>query len=497
MEALFTSLDGGDALRRRILELIDEASALAVSHRIDLHVMTFAFTDQGIGNALADAAIQRPLLRIRILADWSQRIRARGQQVGRLAALNLPNLQVRYSNDQPYVWDATVGHMRWSYHASHGLLHHKTLGVLVEGRPWRLICGSFNWTAAAARNYENLLILTNDQPGSHQIMTRVELEFEALWSDGRFSLSPYEAHLHYQAILKEYGGNPSLSPTAIGGFVEGVGDNLQALDPERYPDRAGESLLFDETSSSADPKMTIAFSCRGPERGSGRRGCAARNRQQHLLIRAPSGKIRSVPLTITNLAIETISRAAPGDTLKVAMYGMSARVPEYGALLAAARRGVRVFLLLDRLAAAHVASRLLAAGPRGSPPIEVRRAGRMMHQKYIIHAETATVVTGTANMSTDSSSRHFEHRIRIGGCGKLAEQFCADFDKIWTRLLGDRCQLPAVANENGKLSKGARAADFVQGGLTALEKKRQRGDKPPSVNSGDSQKEPRANNTIR
>src|SRR5580658_3351769 len=214
MEALFTSLDGGDALRRRILELIDEASALAVSHRIDLHVMTFAFTDQGIGNALADAAIQRPLLRIRILADWSQRIRARGQQVGRLAALNLPNLQVRYSNDQPYVWDATVGHMRWSYHASHGLLHHKTLGVLVNGRPWRLICGSFNWTATAVRSYENLLVLTSEHPESRLLMARMELEFEALWSDGRATLSPQEAHQHYRAIVDEFSRDPTTPPTA-------------------------------------------------------------------------------------------------------------------------------------------------------------------------------------------------------------------------------------------------------------------------------------------
>jgi phosphatidylserine/phosphatidylglycerophosphate/cardiolipin synthase-like enzyme len=58
----------------------------------------------------------------------------------------------------------------------------------------------------------------------------------------------------------------------------------------------------------------------------------------------------------------------------------------------------------------------------------------MMHQKYIVHEETATVVTGTANMSTDASSRHSEHRIRISGCGKLAARFCADFDEIWARL---------------------------------------------------------------
>jgi phosphatidylserine/phosphatidylglycerophosphate/cardiolipin synthase-like enzyme len=116
------------------------------------------------------------------------------------------------------------------------------------------------------------------------------------------------------------------------------------------------------------------------------------------------------------------------------MYGMSARVPEYGALLDAARRGVRVFALLNRLTGSDVSSRFNAAVQEEGLPIELRTAGRMMHQKYMVHVETATVVTGTANMSTDASFRHSEHRIRITGCGNLAERFCADFDRIWTRL---------------------------------------------------------------
>jgi hypothetical protein len=195
-------------------------------------------------------------------------------------------------------------------------------------------------------------------------------------------------------------------------------------------------MPVDTPPLSAEVKVAIAFGWRGLEKGHGQGGHAERNRSQRLFLRSPSGRLRYAPLTIANLALETIFRAAPGDMLKVAMYGMSARVPEYGALLDAARRGARIYLLLDRLAASHVSSRLEAAAQREGLAIEVRTAGRRMHQKYIIHAETATVVTGTANMSTDASSRHSEHRIRIGGCGKLAAQFCADFDEIWSRLSG-------------------------------------------------------------
>jgi hypothetical protein len=437
MEALFTSLEGGDAVRRRILDLIDEGSALAVAHKIELHVMTFAFTDEDVARALADAAMRHPSLTIRVLADWSQRIRVRGQQVGLLDALNLPNLRVRYSSDQPYVWDAAAQRVRWSYHASRGLLHHKTLGVLVDGRPWRLICGSFNWTATAARSYENLLILANDHPGSLQLMARVELEFEALWSDGRASFSAHEAHLHYRAILEEYGRDPTISAAAIGGLVEGAGEHLQALDAGSFPPQHVTQGMPMADRSPVDLSVAVAFGCRGLA------GYADRNRAQRLLVRKPSGRLTRVPLTITSVALEVIFRATPGDTLKIAMYGMSARVPEYGALLDAARRGVRIFVLLDRLAGSHVSARLKATAQQEGLPIEVRTAGRMMHQKYLVHVETLTVVTGTANMSTDASSRHLEHRIRISGCDKLCARFCADFDTIRARLSG----VPVPAGE--------------------------------------------------
>ena len=186
--------------------------------------------------------------------------------------------------------------MRWSYHASRGLLHHKTLGVLVNGRPWRLICGSFNWTAAATRSYETLLILTGDQPRSLQMMSRVELEFEALWSDGRTSLSAHEAHLHYQAILEEYRSNRTISPAAICGLVQGAGEPLQALDPECYPPhQENQNMVMDDPSSSADLDVVIAFGCRGLERGRGQGGYAERNRARRCFcapLRAKRGACR-------------------------------------------------------------------------------------------------------------------------------------------------------------------------------------------------------------
>lgn len=424
MEALFTSVDGGDALRARVVGVIREAAALADSNKVDLNVMMFAFTDPMVANLLADVATQHPAMTIRVLTDWSQRHHGRGQQAARLAKLGLPNLRVRYKSDQPYVWDRAAGHLRWSYHASRGLLHHKTMAVLVDGRPWRLICGSFNWTGAATRSYENILIVTPDQPESRHLMTRVELEFEALWSDGWATLSPEEAHFHYRAIVDEYLSDPTVSPFAVRGLMPGLGEDLKLLRPE----------CCEEPLRLANSRLEIAFSSCAMEKGEARCGHAERNHSQRLLLRSPSMKIKRVPLTLTNLALDTIFRAAPGDTLKIAMYGLSPRVPEFAALLNAARRGTHLSILLDRAVGLEISKRFLRMAREQRLPIEVRTAGRMMHQKYIVNQRLGTVLTGTANMSTDASSRHLEHRIRISEDPRLAAQYCADFDMIWSRL---------------------------------------------------------------
>ena len=150
MEALFTSVDGGDRLRKRVVDVIRGAATIGRWHRVDIHVMTFSFTDETIARLLVDVVTKRPNVTVRVIADWSQGSEGAGRQVRTLADLDHPHLRVRYKNDQPYVWEPTVGRIRWSYHASRGLLHHKTLAVLVDGEPHMLVCGSFNWRMSRA-----------------------------------------------------------------------------------------------------------------------------------------------------------------------------------------------------------------------------------------------------------------------------------------------------------------------------------------------------------
>jgi phosphatidylserine/phosphatidylglycerophosphate/cardiolipin synthase-like enzyme len=429
VRALFSSQVGGATLRRHLLEAVAEAADRALDRKVDLHLMCFAFTDREIAAALAAAAAKRPALTIRILADWSQRIHAHGHQVDRLASLGLSNLRVRYTRDQPYCWDAAAGHMRWSYHASRGLLHHKTLAILVDGRPCRLICGSFNWTSTACTSYEHILVLSQCNAEAVETMARIELEFEALWADGEATLSPHEAHLHYQAILAAYLRDPMLPPFAVVGLERGAGEPLRVLHQDFYPHPPqGERTM------RVAPAAVVAFGARGSIHARHRNGAAEVNRSQRLNLRTPAANMKNVPLTLTQLALDTIFRAAPGETLKLAMYGLSQRVPEFGALLDAARRGVHIRVLLDRVVGAAAAVRLRTARDREGLPIQIRTAGRTMHQKYLLNVTSATVLTGTANMTTDASSRHWEHRIRVCEHPELAERFSTDFDIIWERL---------------------------------------------------------------
>lgn len=418
VEASFTSLAGGAGLRERVLAVICDAGAAALSHHVDLHVMTFSFTDQAIAGLLAEVARDRPKMSIRIIADWNQGAEGAGRRLRALSRLGLPNLAVRYKNDQPYVWDAAAGRIRWSYHASRGLLHHKTLAVFVDGEPRTLVCGSFNWTGKAAGSYENLLVLGAGEPRADVVMAAMEREFEALWSDNRATLRPDEVTARYQSILDEYRRDPSRPPEAIVGLERG--DQVAPLAMGLAPGRAADTI--------------VAFSSRSPHDPAAGAGYAEANRARRLDLHKPAGAVKSVPLTLTTLALDTIGRAQRGDRLLVAMYGLSVRVPEYGALLDAARRGVRLRIVLDGAVGRSVLVRLATVAHGEGLPIRLRAGARTMHQKYLVHPESATVLTGTANMSTDASRRHTEHRIVWRDDPALAGAFQADFETIWGRL---------------------------------------------------------------
>ena len=150
IEALFTSLSGGGAeLRARVLATLREVEALPAHTRIDVHIMTFAFTDAAVADLLRDIAAERKDLSVRVLADWGQGSPGSGRVLRRLVQAGLRTSAFATSTTSRTL-PTRHGPHPVELQASRGLLHHKTLEVLVDGVP-RLVCGSFNWTGAAAR----------------------------------------------------------------------------------------------------------------------------------------------------------------------------------------------------------------------------------------------------------------------------------------------------------------------------------------------------------
>ncbi|WP_172820843.1 phospholipase D-like domain-containing protein [Cyanobium sp. NIES-981] len=388
---------------------------------MDVHITLFSITDQLLAAALLELARDCPLLSLRILCDWCQGGPGSGRLIQSVLRLSLPNLEVRFKKDQPYLYDADTQSLKWSYKASRGLLHHKMLSVNRSGRPVLLAFGSYNWTARAAQqSYENLLVLRDDQPSRRAVMVRYELEFRELWCSPAASLSSQRSQEAAAHILSMYTKRPSTAPQSIA--MEAFGDRGR-LPPHLLDDLGQHELIEQDTR--------IAFSFRACDSSTPTHGMAAINHAQRFDLTKPSGRVKSVPLSMTVLSLDVIHRALQGERLLVAMFAFSRRVAEFSALLDAARRGVRIQVLTDRRTSAGF---LREMGRHRDLQITIKTGQRFMHQKYVVHPASNTVVSGTANFTTDSLKRHAENRVLFNYDAKLCRAFEADFRRIWARL---------------------------------------------------------------
>ena len=141
-----------------------------------------------------------------------------------------------------------------------------------------------------------------------------------------------------------------------------------------------------------------------------------------------------VSATLGAGAIDMLRGAQAGDTVKIAMYGMSTSTPEFATLVEAIRRGVIVRGVLDKKYNGVAAAALARLNSEPDTDVLIKTSGRMMHQKYLVHVESADVFNGSANMSRSSSTKHSEDRFYIKNNPAIAADFEADFDRLWERL---------------------------------------------------------------
>lgn len=413
--AVFTSLHGGAALPGSVLEFIARArDCAATGVKVELEVMCFAFTDARIAAALLELCRDLPAVTLRIIADWSQSARNAPTVLEGMDAAGLRSLFIKFKLDAPYVRDE-AGRLRYSYGASCGMLHNKTLLIRLDGVPALLALGSYNWTARGQQAYENLVV--TDDPA---ILGPFEAEFAALWSDHRLTGTTDRTRRIMARLKTEAGLGRDLRDVRLLSDVLGLVGVDQAL--PLPPRRLEES-----------PVIT-AFSGSRPPDGDAGAGHAAVNDRRTLNLLRPAGARRPAPLTLNTIALEAIRSVPSGARLLVAMYALSPRVPEFGALIDAARRGVQVAFILDGTIGARTATAIAGFATREGLPLAVQVTRRRMHQKYLCCPETGMVLSGTANMTQDATARHSDHRILWRSAPDLAAAFTADFDMISARL---------------------------------------------------------------
>jgi len=417
--ALFSSLDTGETLaegvRTVIRTLLDDPDP-----RIDLQLMCFAFTDPAIAADLVALMRARPDVRVRVIADWNQSATKSASVLPAIAALDLPNFDLRYKIDLPYAWDRERRRLIYSYAHSKGMLHHKTLLLRRAGRPVLLVAGSFNWSGRGRNAYENVLIL----PESAQhapVLRDFDTEFTALWTDPRLTATPARARGIFDALRQAATDGIELDdPEALARALDLPVARLLDLPGGKRQPAAGPAIVAFSGGYALSARETAGHA-------------PALDRRRLDLLR-PDGNSRPAPLTLNTLTLQALRMIPAGATIKVAMYALSNRVPEFQGLIDAARRSCRVELLLDRKINKAGAERLRRMAQDLHLPITVHTSKRRMHQKYLVCPEIGLVLTGTANMTLDATLRHADHRILLTDAPDLAARFAEDFDTICARL---------------------------------------------------------------
>lgn len=423
IEAFFTSGPEEKHPKQAVYSILQRAALLSLQgNEIELHIAQFSVTDKEILDQIVECSTEYRIKSVKVIVDWCQGGPGSGRQIKMIDQLQSPNIHVRYKKDQPYVYDHATSSLRWSYNASRGLLHHKFILLIIDSRPSLLVCGSYNLTLRAKKaSYENLILIEDSDDDLRDVIYRFEDEFRHLWCSSDATLSNFEAQLFYQHIHAMYKSFPLRHPRSISGSHIGDGATWE-LDSSQVP------KLFSTTCL----KAKVAFNYRGCDQLLAQNGISPANSSQRYDLIKPSGRLKSIPQSISALSLGLIHRAKKLDFLKIAMFAFSPRVAEYSALIDAARRGIQLYIITDRRTSKSL---MRSLGAHQSLPILVKTGYKYMHHKYVVHPQSSSVLSGTANFTADSESRHSENRILFDGYPGLARQFEADFDRIWQRLL--------------------------------------------------------------
>jgi len=159
---------------------------------------------------------------------------------------------VKFKKDDPYVWDPDRGGPAFSHRNTKGLNHHKGFVALIDGRPQKMVFGSFNWSIGAMkRNYENLMSLDRKDPDHRGIMNSYEKEFEAFWNRDDVALTYAEARKEKDRLFRNlYEANGVEYTSPVSALVD-VEDPVYEAQPDGFAldINAFDNKNFDELVS--------------------------------------------------------------------------------------------------------------------------------------------------------------------------------------------------------------------------------------------------------
>ncbi len=528
----------GKSVEARMVQELKDAVVRANGRPMDVNMLIFEFQSDAMQAAITDIARQNPNVTFRVIADSGQATASGGNALPELAALKLPNIQIKFKKDFPYVWSDSSARPVYNHGATQGLNHHKGFVTFIDGKPDALLTGSFNWSNTAdTKNYEDLTIFQNKDSSSRRAVEQFGGEFAGYWNNQDAALSPNDfanykgtkwnemmrahgkaatsttnrpsdAYAAYslpsdtrsldingfrvqdEARLATLLGSKTLARTVMqdrakfGRFADaadlkerlpqvnltadqlqniGFGSgqvsintaSLEELDKVgltkkqatalvAYREKNGDLDSVDDLIKVGVPKATITrlrqfitavdveafFNSRPSGAPAGGTGYGPDGSRQAVVAGA-DGVISGAKANVSVAATDLFNRAKAGQPISVAMYGASPSAPEFVSLLAAAKRGAVVKVVLENDFTAPAAAALKALAAQGYP-VEVRiQKAKTMHEKFGVVGND--VFFGSANFSESSSTKHSENRITVKNHEETAAQFQSRFDEIWAK----------------------------------------------------------------
>jgi len=160
-------------------------------------------------------------------------------------------------------------------------------------------------------------------------------------------------------------------------------------------------------------------------------GYGAEASKRSTVVTLDGGLVGTQAAVISWGANDLFNSAAKGQTVAVAMYGMSPGSSESVSLLAAAKRGVTVRVVVNDQGNDSAIAALLALQKTGLD-VDVRiQKAKTMHEKFGVVGDD--VFFGSANFSESSSTKHSENRVTLKNQPRLALRFNRQFDLLWER----------------------------------------------------------------